>query len=45
MIITKEAKLSLESDAQIVLLMLGTNDSKQMNWNAKLYRESTRDSM
>ena len=30
---------SLESEPNIVLLMLGTNDSKTYNWNAKSYEE------
>ena len=30
---------SLQSDANIVILMLGTNDSKAANWDAKKYRE------
>lgn len=32
-------KKSLESEPNIVLLMLGTNDSKTYNWNAKSYEE------
>jgi len=32
-------KKSLESEPDIVLLMLGTNDSKTYNWNAKSYEE------
>ena len=32
-------KKSLESKPDIVLLMLGTNDSKTYNWNAKSYEE------
>jgi len=31
------AKESLAIDADIVIIMLGTNDSKPMNWNAKQY--------
>ncbi|NCB33010.1 MAG: lipase [Erysipelotrichia bacterium] len=30
-------QVSLTSDADIVLIMLGTNDSKPQNWNAELY--------
>ena len=30
---------SLESEPNLVLLMLGTNDSKTYNWNAKSYEE------
>ena len=29
---------SLNSNADIVLIMLGTNDSKPQNWNAELYK-------
>lgn len=32
-------KKSLESEPNIVLLMLGTNDSKTYNWNPKSYEE------
>ncbi len=32
-------KKSLESEPNIVLLMLGTNDSKTYNWNAESYEE------
>lgn len=30
---------SLAEDADIVIIMLGTNDSKKMNWNAEKYEE------
>lgn len=30
---------SLEEDADIVIIMLGTNDSKKKNWNAEKYEE------
>ena len=33
------AKESLEQDADIVIIMLGTNDSKPDNWNAEKYEE------
>lgn len=33
------AEESLEEDADIVIIMLGTNDSKKKNWNAEKYEE------
>lgn len=33
------AEESLEEDADIVIIMLGTNDSKRKNWNAEKYEE------
>lgn len=35
----KNAKLSLESNADIVIIMLGTNDSKPRNWNEATYKK------
>ncbi len=35
----KIGKQSLESNADIVLFMLGSNDSKAVNWNEELFRQ------
>ena len=40
---SEEYKASLTSNPDIVVLMLGTNDSKTYNWNASNYEQGLRD--
>ncbi len=40
---SNEYKDSLESNPDVVILMLGTNDTKTYNWNAKAYEDGLRE--